>query len=181
MWKSNASVVPSSQSITPTTHEQPRPVITAVSENSPSSPAAISIHDQAMIGRGIVLKGDISGRGPIYIEGTVEGNINLPGERVTVGINGRVAASMMSSSTPCIAARELVIMGQVLGNVSATDRVDIRTDGSLTGDITTARVSIADGAFFKGGIDIRRPEKTLSISSKGETASIRPDVSEETA
>jgi cytoskeletal protein CcmA (bactofilin family) len=100
----------------------------------------------------------------LYVEGTIEGNISLPGERVTIGMNGRVSANMMSSTTPCISAQELVIMGQVFGNVSATDRVEVREDGSLTGDIMTARVSIADGAFFKGGIDIRRPDRKPALS-----------------
>jgi cytoskeletal protein CcmA (bactofilin family) len=69
---------------------------------------------------------------------------------VTVGRNGQVAANITS--------REIVVLGKVRGNVTATDRVDIRSEGALTGDVTAARISIEDGAFFKGGIDIRKPE-----------------------
>src|SRR5205823_3610650 len=70
------------------------------------------------------------------------------GNRVTVGRNGVVAAN--------INAREIVVLGKVRGNLTASDRVDIRSDGSLTGDVVAARISIEDGAFFKGGIDIRK-------------------------
>jgi cytoskeletal protein CcmA (bactofilin family) len=86
----------------------------------------------------------------LFIDGKVEGSINLPGNRVTVGRNGQVAAS--------ISAREIVVLGKVRGNVTATDRVDIRAEGALTGDVSAARISIEDGAFFKGGIDIRKAE-----------------------
>jgi cytoskeletal protein CcmA (bactofilin family) len=78
----------------------------------------------------------------------VEGSINLSGNRVTVGRNGVVSAN--------INAREIVVLGKVRGNLTASDRVDIRSDGSLTGDVVAARISIEDGAFFKGGIDIRK-------------------------
>ena len=78
-----------------------------------------------------------------------EGAINLPGNRVTVGRNGQVAAN--------ISAREVVVLGKVRGNINASDRVDIRSEGSLTGDVIAQRISIEDGAFFKGGIDIRKP------------------------
>ena len=86
----------------------------------------------------------------LYIDGKVEGAINLPGNRVTVGRNGQVAAN--------IVAREVVVLGKVRGNVSATDRVDIRAEGALNGDVSAARISIEDGAFFKGGIDIRKAD-----------------------
>jgi cytoskeletal protein CcmA (bactofilin family) len=110
--------------------------------------------DQAIIGKGLIVKGEIAGTESLFIDGRVEGSVNLPGERVTVGQNGRVVASMTASMNVCITAREIVVMGNVSGNVSA-DRVEIRAGGKLNGDISTARISIADGAFFKGGIDIR--------------------------
>jgi cytoskeletal protein CcmA (bactofilin family) len=104
--------------------------------------------DQATIGKSLVVKGEISGAESLYVDGKVEGTINLPGNRVTVGRNGQVAANVM--------AREIVVLGKVRGNCQATDRVDIRAEGSLTGDVIAARISIEDGAFFKGGIDIRK-------------------------
>jgi cytoskeletal protein CcmA (bactofilin family) len=98
----------------------------------------------------------------------VEGSINLPGNRVTVGRNGVVAAN--------ISAREIVVLGKVRGNMTASDRVDIRGEGSLTGDVVAQRISIEDGAYFKGGIDIRKPgqkangeSKETSTTSTGET------------
>jgi cytoskeletal protein CcmA (bactofilin family) len=113
-------------------------------------PAAVSASDQATIGKGLVIKGEITGTESLFVDGRVEGSINLPGNRVTVGTNGQVAAS--------ITAREIVVLGKIRGNVVASDRVDIRKEGALTGDVAAARISIEDGAFFKGGIDIRKPE-----------------------
>ena len=104
--------------------------------------------DQATIGKSLVIKGEVTGSESLYIDGRVEGSINLAGNRVTVGRNGVVAAN--------INAREIVVLGKVRGNLTASDRVDIRSDGSLTGDVIAARISIEDGAFFKGGIDIRK-------------------------
>jgi len=122
----------------------PRPVTTTTTS------------DQATIGKSLVIKGEVTGSESLYIDGRVEGSINLSGNRVTVGRNGVVAAN--------INAREIVVLGKVRGNLTASDRVDIRSDGSLTGDVVAARISIEDGAFFKGGIDIRKagskPEET---------------------
>ena len=112
--------------------------------------APISAGDQATIGKGLLIKGEITGSESLFIDGKVEGSINLPGNRVTVGRNGQVAAS--------INAREIVVLGKVRGNISALDRVDIRAEGALTGDVAAARISIEDGAFFKGGIDIHKSE-----------------------
>ena len=104
--------------------------------------------EQATISKGLYIKGDVSGTESLYIDGKVEGSLNLPGNRITIGRNGQVAANVV--------AREVVILGKVRGNISATDRVDIRAEGALNGDVAAARISIEDGAFFKGGIDIRK-------------------------
>ncbi|HEV2487574.1 MAG TPA: polymer-forming cytoskeletal protein [Terracidiphilus sp.] len=124
----------------------PAPAFETVPGRAPSPASG----EQATIGKGLFIKGEISGSESLYIDGKVEGSINLPGNRVTVGRNGQVSAS--------ITAREIVVLGKVRGNMSATDRVDIRAEGSLSGDVAAARISIEDGAFFKGGIDIRKPE-----------------------
>ena len=116
-----------------------------------------AVGEQATIGKGLVITGEITGNESLFIDGRVEGSINLPGSRVTVGRNGRVAAN--------IHAREVVVLGKVRGNVSATDRVDIRAEGALTGDVSAARISIEDGAFFKGGIDIRRAESKPALAA----------------
>jgi cytoskeletal protein CcmA (bactofilin family) len=114
-----------------------------------SGQTATSPSDQATIGKSLVIKGEVSGSESLYIDGRVEGSIMLPGNRVTIGRNGNVAAN--------ISAREVVVLGKVRGNMSASDRVDIRSEGSLTGDVVAQRISIEDGAYFKGGIDIRKP------------------------
>jgi cytoskeletal protein CcmA (bactofilin family) len=113
-----------------------------------SSPIATTTADQATIGKSLVIKGEVTGSESLYIDGRVEGSISLAGNRVTIGRNGVVSAN--------INAREIVVLGKVRGNITASDRVDIRSDGSLTGDVVAARISIEDGAFFKGGIDIRK-------------------------
>src|ERR1700694_1912464 len=151
MWK------PTNQPTTPSRPGEPErsvtsaPVTTtsAVSEPTPTPrPVSTSTADQATIGKSLVIKGEVTGSESLYIDGRVEGSINLSGNRVTVGRNGVVSAN--------INAREIVVLGKVRGNITASDRVDIRSDGSLTGDVVAARISIEDGAFFKGGIDIRK-------------------------
>jgi cytoskeletal protein CcmA (bactofilin family) len=121
---------------------------TSPEPSAPSRPVSATTADQATIGKSLVIKGEVTGSESLYIDGRVEGSINLAGNRVTVGRNGVVSAN--------INAREIVVLGKVRGNLTASDRVDIRSDGSLTGDVVAARISIEDGAFFKGGIDIRK-------------------------
>src|SRR5438046_3325496 len=106
--------------------------------------------EQATIGRALVIKGEVTGSEALYIDGKIEGTINLADNRVTVGRNGVVAAN--------ISAREVVIMGKVTGNIQCVDRLDIRSEGSLTGDIVTQRISIEDGAFLKGSVQVRAAE-----------------------
>jgi cytoskeletal protein CcmA (bactofilin family) len=118
----------------------------------------MNAQDQATIGKSLVVKGEVTGSESLYIDGRVEGSINLSGNRVTVGRNGVVHAN--------INAREIVVTGQVHGNLVASDRVDIRSEGSLTGDVIAQRISIEDGAYFKGGIDIRKPGEKANGESK---------------
>ena len=113
-----------------------------------SAAVSISSQEQATLGKAIVIKGEVSGSESLYIDGRVEGSINLPGNRVTVGRNGIVLAN--------IDAREIIILGQVRGTMTASDRFDIRNEGSLTGDIVAQRISLEEGAYFKGSIDIRK-------------------------
>jgi cytoskeletal protein CcmA (bactofilin family) len=156
MWKPNQT-----GSLTPTpTPEPSRPApAPSLAVEAPSRPqqAAAATGEQATIGKGLFIKGEITGSESLFIDGKVEGSISIPGNRVTVGRNGQVAAN--------ISAREIVVLGKVRGNVSATDRVDIRAEGSLSGDVAAARISIEDGAFFKGGIDIRKPDSKQGSSN----------------
>jgi cytoskeletal protein CcmA (bactofilin family) len=106
--------------------------------------------EQATIGRSLVIKGEVTGSESLFIDGRIEGTINFADHRVTVGRNGQVAAN--------INAKEVVIMGKVNGNVTCTDRVDIRSEGSLTGDVITHRISVEDGAILTGSIQVRAAE-----------------------
>lgn len=147
MWKPSQSGSSTPSAVPEPARPTPPP---AAFEPASRTPIANSTSDQATIGKGLFVKGEITGSESLFIDGKVEGSINLPGNRVTVGRNGQVAAS--------ISAREIVVLGKVRGNVHASDRVDIRAEGALTGDVSSARISIEDGAFFKGGIDIQKPE-----------------------
>jgi cytoskeletal protein CcmA (bactofilin family) len=156
MWKPNQAGPNSPSTPEPA---RPTPPASAPAAFEPARPAAgatsaaaIPSGEQATIGKSLIVKGEVSGSESLYIDGKVEGAINLPGNRVTVGRNGQVAANIM--------AREVVVLGKVRGNINASDRVDIRSEGSLTGDVAAARISIEDGAYFKGGIDIRKPGDT---------------------
>lgn len=108
--------------------------------------------EHSIFTNGITVRGEISGPEAIYVDGTIEGQISIPGERVTVGPNGLVSAT---SQTPCITAREIIVLGTVRGNMVATDRLEIRTNGSVMGDVSTARIKIEDGSYFQGAIQIR--------------------------
>jgi cytoskeletal protein CcmA (bactofilin family) len=148
MWKPQNG--PSSPATTPEPIRPAAPQTPALETAPRPAAAASSVGEQATIGKGLFIKGEITGSESLYIDGKIEGTINLPGNRLTVGRNGQVNAA--------INAREIVVLGKVKGNVAATDRVDIRAEGSLTGDVAAARISIEDGAFFKGGIDIKKSD-----------------------
>lgn len=116
---------------------------------TPAQQAPLTSSSQpSTIGKSIVIKGEIAASEPFYIYGSIEGSINVPAHRVTIGREGKVKAD--------INAREVVIMGEVDGNLKA-DRVEIRRDGSLTGDLVSDRVSIEEGAYLSGAIVVRKP------------------------
>jgi cytoskeletal protein CcmA (bactofilin family) len=171
MWKpTNQPNMPPSRPGEPERPAAPAPIPSASSEPPAAPrPAPTSTADQATIGKSLVIKGEVTGSESLYIDGRVEGSINLAGNRVTVGRNGVVAAN--------INAREIVVLGKVRGNLTASDRVDIRSDGSLTGDVVAARISIEDGAFFKGGIDIRKGGQ----KTNGEEVKVNASLSEAAA
>src|SRR5690242_6829173 len=124
--------------------------------------------EQATIGRTVVIKGEVSGSESLYIDGRVEGSLSFKDHRVTVGRNGVVAAN--------ISAREVVIMGKVTGNIDCSDRVDIRSEGSLTGDIQSRRISVEDGALLRGSVqltpaDVKQEKKERSEEHTSELQS----------
>jgi len=135
--------------------------------NQTYTPSKISSPtDQATIGRSLVIKGEVSGSETLYVDGRIEGTINIAENRVTVGRNGTVAAN--------ITAREVVIMGKVTGNIQCTDRVDIRSEGSLTGDVVTQRISVEDGAVLKGSVQVRSAEQKSQNQSHSKPAAAEP-------
>jgi cytoskeletal protein CcmA (bactofilin family) len=139
----------------------------------------------AMIGKSVAIKGQIYSREDITIDGEVEGSIEALEHRVTIGPNGRVKATLK--------AREIVVLGQVYGNIEAGEKAEVRREARLIGDIRTMRIMIEDGAFFKGSIDIvradaGRPRKESSAASSAspsqaafQVPAVEPDSSVDTA
>ena len=101
----------------------------------------------AQIGKSVVIKGELSGSEDLYVDGHVEGSIALKNYSLTVGPNGQVKASVESKA--------VVVQGKLEGNVQASDRVELRKSAIVTGDITTQRIAIEEGAYLKGKIDIQ--------------------------
>ena len=115
-----------------------------------SAPLASTNQNQyTMIGKSIRIKGEIDASDPIYIYGSVEGTISAPAHRVTIGKEGTVKAD--------ITAREVVIMGDVCGKVHGEERVELRNEGSLLGNLSTTRLCVEEGALLQGTIDVRVP------------------------
>ena len=104
--------------------------------------------ERASIGKSIVINGELSGGEDLTIEGTVEGKIELRDHVLTVGLNGRITAQ--------VSAKSIVVFGQVVGNLTATEKVDIKEKGSVEGDIVAPRLAIADGSHFRGSVDMQR-------------------------
>ena len=137
------------------------PIETSYPSTSSSSGAT------ARLGSSLHFKGEISGNEDLNIDGSVEGLIHLEDRKLTVGASAKVTADVI--------AREVVVFGNVKGNLQARDRIEIKKDGSVVGDLTTARIMIEDGAYFKGSIEIEKAgegeseSKSFSKSSKSST------------
>ena len=123
-----------------------------------STPEPGGTRSQASIGKAVRISGQIYSKEDLYVDGDVEGAIELPDHRLTIGPNGKVHSSGKVHSK--VTAREVVILGNVQGNIDASDRLEVRRDARLVGDIKTGRIVIEDGAYLKGSIDIVKPEKT---------------------
>ncbi len=134
------------------------PLSTPPRSAEPARSESLRSSEVATIGKSVVVKGELSGSEDLVIDGEVEGSISLRGQSLTVGPNGRVRAN--------IEARNVILHGRVDGDVHATERVELRKTASLTGDISTSRISIEDGAFFKGTIDIQKPEPAGRLDTK---------------
>ena len=134
--------------------ETPRPVPSASGE-------------MAHIGKSVFVKGELSGSEDLYVDGEVEGTIELRGHSLTVGPHGRVRAH--------VHARNVVVHGKVTGNIQASERVELRASANVNGDIMTQRIAVEDGAFFKGSIEVQRESKSESKSES------KPEVKKESS
>jgi cytoskeletal protein CcmA (bactofilin family) len=179
MWTKQTPTQPQSsqpqsqpQNVTPSAPSfqrtpEPAPAPSSYSER-PGMPTARNL---ACIGASLEIKGRVSGEEDLQIDGKVEGPVVLRGHRLTVGRSGQLTSE--------ISARELVVYGKVTGNINASDRVEIKKDGSVIGDIQTSRISIEDGAMFKGRIEIDRPgvkpAPSVSASAPTSVPALKPE------
>jgi cytoskeletal protein CcmA (bactofilin family) len=159
MWKARPE--DNRPTLNPSQPTQPAPAPAAVNippkESSPK-PLVEARADVGHIGKSVVIRGELSGSEDLYLDGEIEGDINLRDHKLLIGPNGRIKAS--------IAARDVIIHGRVTGNVTASERVELKRSCSLSGDVSTQRIVIEDGAFFKGAIDIKEAKESKSESRK---------------
>ena len=113
------------------------------------------------IGKSVVIKGELNGSEDLTIEGQVEGKIELRQNVLTIGPNGKIKAAVF--------AKSVIVLGEVVGNVTASEKVDIRDNGSVDGDLISPRVAIAEGAHFRGSIDMQRQGGAVKAESKAES------------
>ena len=111
-----------------------------------------------MIGKSLKVKGTITGHEDLYVDGEIEGTVELEENSLTVGPNGNVSAD--------VKARDITVLGRLTGNVRAGERIEIRKTGSLEGDLTTSRIVIEDGAVFRGSIDIVKADAAGSAGAR---------------
>lgn len=165
MWKRDEPAKPAPPPATPAA-----PTVTPTPEPAAVRPSA-DHHSRlerttVNIGKSVVIKGELSGSEDLTIEGQVEGKIELRQNVLTIGANGKIKAQVF--------AKAVIILGEVIGNVTATEKVDIRDNGSVDGDITSPRVAIAEGAHFRGSIDMQRGGAKGEKAEKGDKAEAKP-------
>lgn len=153
MWKRDEAVKPNTPADTGPA-PAPSPGVPPAAGTVRTSPATANDPQRGVersavnIGKSVVIKGELNGSEDLTIEGQVEGKIELRQNVLTIGPNGRIKAQIF--------AKAVIILGEVTGNVTATEKVDIRDNGSVDGDIGAPRVAIAEGAHFRGSIDMQR-------------------------
>src|SRR5678809_834989 len=145
MWKRDEAVKP----VSPPPAAQPPASAPVVGAPAPRSDVRTNMEkDIVNIGKSVVIKGELNGSEDLTIEGQVEGTIQLRDHVLTIGPNGRIKAQVF--------AKSVIVLGEVVGNVTASEKVDIRDKGSVDGDIVSPRVAIAEGAHFRGSVDMQR-------------------------
>jgi cytoskeletal protein CcmA (bactofilin family) len=148
MWKRDESVKPATPP-PPATSASPAvpPAVAAAPQQHHDARTQIE-RDRVNIGKSVVIKGELSGSEDLTIEGHCEGRIELRENVLTIGPNGKIRAEVF--------AKAVIVLGEVTGNVTASEKVDIRDNGSVDGDIVSPRVAIAEGAHFRGSVDMQR-------------------------
>ena len=141
MWKRDEAVRPAGSQPAPAPLQAGAPGLRPESSQQTEK-------DIVNIGKSVVIKGELNGSEDLTIEGHVEGTIQLKEHVLTIGPNGRIKAQVF--------AKSVIVLGEVMGNVTASDKVDIRDNGSVDGDIVSPRVAIAEGAHFRGSVDMQR-------------------------
>jgi cytoskeletal protein CcmA (bactofilin family) len=163
MWKRDESAKPTNAQPTPAAAPavaSPQPIAAAP---QPETRRQME-RDVVNIGKSVVIKGELNGSEDLTIEGHVEGKIELKDHVLTIGPNGRIKASVF--------AKAVIVQGEVNGNVTASEKVDIRDGGSVDGDIVSPRVAIAEGAHFRGSVDMQRKGGQQTQSSKAAAAPV---------
>jgi cytoskeletal protein CcmA (bactofilin family) len=163
MWKRDEAVkptVPAGSGSTPAPTAVPPAAEAARTHSAPSEPQRGMERSTVNIGKSVVIKGELSGSEDLTIEGQVDGKIELRQNVLTIGPNGKIKAQVF--------AKSVVILGEVTGNVTASEKVDIRDNGSVDGDIAAPRVAIAEGAHFRGSIDMQRTGAGAKSDQKAE-------------
>ena len=160
------SATPAPEPVPPAIPEVDEPMTDTIRKE----PGSIASHTaQTIMGRSVVMRGDLSGGEDLLVEGQLEGTINLEDHCLTVGQNGRVTAE--------IHARQVVIQGSVQGNVTASEKIDIRKSGHVIGDLVSTGISIEEGAYFKGSIDILREDAPKDSRPSPPLGSLKTDFS----
>jgi len=155
MWKRDEAVRQPAQPTVPTNEAAPAVAPAAAAQAvRPETIKSQNSRDVVNIGKSVVIKGELNGSEDLTIEGHVEGKIELRDHVLTIGPNGKIKAELF--------AKSVVVLGEVIGNVSASEKVDIRENGSVEVDITSPRVAIAEGAHFRGSVDMANKGKAAS-------------------
>jgi cytoskeletal protein CcmA (bactofilin family) len=166
MWKRDEAVRPPSGQPTAAAPQPPAPAPQTGSAGARSDARPSMEKDIVNIGKSVVIKGELNGSEDLTIEGHVEGTIQLREHVLTIGPNGRIKAQVF--------AKSVIVLGEVTGNVTASDKVDIRDNGSVDGDIISPRVAIAEGAHFRGSVDMQRKGAAPAQPAKPAAAAATP-------
>jgi len=170
MWKRDEAVKP--------TGGQPAPAVPQAATTPAVAQPEVRRMEKSMvnIGKSVVIKGELAGSEDLTVEGNVEGRIELKDHVLTIGPNGKIKAQVL--------AKAVIVQGEVNGNVTATEKVDIREGGSVDGDLIAPRVAIAEGAHFRGSVDMQRksgtsaqsqqPQKSAAPSSSSDKPAAQP-------